>query len=156
PSDQLARRPKALRGGTLAGGYRPQQRESEHEKLVEGEAFPPHFGLWTRAGPVDRAQCVRAQRHALGSQQRRRQLLAHGTDVAERLCVQVSEFLLCDVFRGGINGCEITRLGVSVEVVRADSEPVPVRATSDAYRRAADELRLEPRLVEPRRPDLTG
>src|SRR4029077_20879186 len=41
-----------------------------------------------------------------------------------------------------------------VEVVRGHGEAVPVGTATDAQLRTGHELRLEPRLVEPRRPEL--
>jgi hypothetical protein len=49
---------------------------------------------------------------------------------------------------------EVARLGLAVEVVRGDREAVPVRPASNSHGRTRNELRLEPRLVEPRRLDL--
>ncbi len=84
------------------------------------------------------------------------QVLSDIADALECLRVQVAELLLRHVFGGGVDGSEVACLGLAVEVVRGDRETVPVRAAADANARAGDELRLEPRLVEPGRLDLPG
>ncbi len=105
---------------------------------------------------MDRHERVRAGREPLRDEQRRRHVVAEIADELERLRVEIAQLLLSDVLGGGIHRGEIGCLHVAVQVVRRDGEAVPVRATSNADRRAGDELRLEPRLVEPGRPDLAG
>jgi hypothetical protein len=53
--DELSRRADGLRRGALTRDGSAQQRETENEQLVEGEAHPPHLGLgqrpWSVYGP---------------------------------------------------------------------------------------------------------
>ena len=105
---------------------------------------------------MNRYDRVRAGRKPLGDEQRRRHVVAEIADELERLRVEIAQLLLCEVLGCGVDGREVACLHVAVQVVRRDGEAMPVRAASNPDRRTGDELRLEPRLVEPRRLDLTG
>ena len=100
----------------------------------------------------------RARPRAIGRrsrcEQRRGKLLP---DVARpsSACAWRSRSFFCATSSvAGIDRREVARLRLAVEVVRRHGEAMPVRTTADANGRARHELRLEPRLVEPRRLDL--
>ena len=147
--------PSGCADALLARGRRAREREPEHEELVEREPRPPDLGLGERARAVDRDE--RIARGAGGAPRASSAAGRSSPDVAdevERLRVEVAELLLRDVLRRRVDGREVAGLRLAVEVVRGDGEAVAVRAAPEADARAGRELRLEPRLVEPRRLDL--
>src|SRR5262245_39078665 len=154
--DELSRRAEWLRRRAFAGCRRTQQGQPKDEQLVEGEARPPDLGLRQRSRAVYGPERIGAHREPLSGEQLGGQVVSEVEHELEYLVVQVAQPLLRDVLRCGIDGREVARLGLAVEVVRRDREAVPVRAPADAEGRSRNELRLEPRLVEPRRLDLAG
>ena len=155
PGHELARGAERLRRRDRAGGGVPQERQPEDRELVEREPRAAHLCLRERSRSVNHGERVRAQRKALRREHGRRQVVSDVADELERLGMDVAERLLRDVLRRGVDGRQVAGLGVAVEVVRGHGEAVPIGASADAERRTGHELRLEPRLVEPRGPDLS-
>jgi hypothetical protein len=151
---ELTRRAQRLCRGALARGRRSSERQPEDEQLVEGETDASDLGLGQRARAMDRMERVRSKREAFRGEQLRRKIVANGTNTLERLQVQVTKLLLGEVLGGRVDRCEVSRLGLAVQIVRRDGEAELVRTAADPDLGARDELPLEPRLVEPRRLDL--
>ena len=106
------------------------------------------------AGDGSRGERVRSEREAFRGEQRRGKIVPDGANELERLQVEVAELLLREILGRRVDRGEVAGLGLAVEVVRGDRESVAVRTTADPESRPGDELRLEPRLVEPRCLDL--
>ena len=152
--NELARLAERLRRCTLTRGGRTQESEPEDQELVECEPRPPDLGFRERTRTMHDRQRVRSSRQAFGCEQRSGKLFPDVEHPFERLLVEVTELLLRDVLGGGIDRREVARLRLAVQVVRRHGEAMSVRTAADSNGRARHELRLEPRLVEPRRLDL--
>ena len=135
--DELARLAERLGGRALARGRRAQEREPEDEELVEREPRPPDLGLGERPRAMHDGERVRADREALGREQRRRAGRRRRREHARAPARGGRGAVFCATSSvGGIDGCEVARLRLAVEVVRGDGEAVPVRTAPDANRRA--------------------
>ena len=97
---------------------------------------------------------VRAERQRLAGAHRRREWLADVTGQGQHLFRQRSQRLLREVGGRRVDGREVGRLDrlADVEGRHLEAEAVPPAANPEAGARG--QLRLEPRLVEPRRTDL--
>ncbi len=104
---------------------------------------------------MDRDERVRAQRQLVAHPEVGREGLAGVPCEPENLRAELAQPLLREVLGRRVHRCEVGRLGLPVEVVRGDGEPELVRAASQPDLGAGAESLLEPRLVEPRRLDLT-
>src|SRR5262245_7136380 len=104
---------------------------------------------------MDRHQRVATQRHPLGGQKLRRQVVTDVADDLESLGVEIAELLLRDVLARRIDRREVPRFRLPVEVVRGNGEAVAIRLPPNADVRPWRELALEPGLVEPAGLDLT-
>ena len=99
-------------------------------------------------------ECVGAERQELVRSETCRQRVALGAHLLERRTHERAQLLLRERLAGGIHGRVVGRLRYLAEVVRLHLEPVAIRLAAQAHLRPGRELRLEPRLVEPRRLDL--
>src|SRR5262249_25250070 len=75
--------------------------------------------------------------------------------VCERGFHDSAQLLLCQLLARRVDRGEVRGVGCVAEVVRLDGEAEAVPATTEPEPGAGDELALEPRLVEPRRTELT-
>ena len=154
--DELRRRRQRLGDEHLPLGGAASQRQLEREQLVEGQAPASPLRLLLRARAMEANQGVRAQRQALGRSRACRQRLASVADEGERRVRDGAQRLLRQVCRRRVDRREVRGLDGVADVVRGDLEPEAVRLAPEPESCAGDELRLEPRLVEPGRPDLAG
>ncbi len=153
--DELPRLAERLRRGALARGGRPRERESEDEELVEREPHASDLRLGERARTMDGDERIRPHRQALGREHRGGQILS---DVADTLRAPAR------AGRGASSASRPRRPGRRVRsraVSASPSRSYEETANPCLFARprmriacAGDELRLEPRLVEPGRLDL--
>ncbi len=98
---------------------------------------------------------VPSQRQPLRDPQAGRELVAPGARRRESCLADRAQLLLGEVLGGRVDRREVGRVRGIAEVVRLDREAVPVLSAAQPGGDARGQLRLEPRLVEPRGPDLT-
>ncbi len=115
-----------------AGRGVPKEREPEDQELVEREPRAAHLCLRERSRSVDHRERVRAQRKALRREHGRGKVVSDVADELERVGVDAAERLLRDVLGRGVDGRQVSGLGVAVEVVRGHGEAVPIGTSTDA------------------------
>ena len=123
-------------------------------ELVEGEPPACPLGLVLRARTVETDERVGTEGKRLGRAHRGGQRLAAVAGERERRLAQAPQRLLRQVGGRRVDGGEVRGLRDVADVVRRDLEAVAVRLPPQAQAGARHEPRLEPRLVEPGRPDL--
>ena len=155
---QLARRRQRLGDERLALGGPARERELEDEELVEGEPPPALLGLLRRARPVQRRRARRpeaAGRSAAASAAGSASPSARGRARAPRRRARAAASARAPRWPG-----RRARSRPSPSPRRGRSSRPGSRSGSSFPRsadaRAGRQLRLEPRLVEPRRADLAG
>ncbi len=153
---ELAAGRQRLGDQLLALGRPARERELEDEELVEGEPLPGLLGLCERAGAVQGNERVGPERQGLGGGEPGRERVSLRPDERERLAHERAQLLLRERLACGVDGCVVGGLRHLAEVVALDLEAEAVQLAPQAHARAGSELRLEPRLVEPRRADLAG
>ena len=154
PGRELRGRRKRLGDERLALRGPPAKGELEREELVERQPAPGALGIVLAAGPVDADERIGPERQGVVGADRRGQRLAGVPRARQRRLGQRAKRLLRQIRSRGIDRREVGGLHRVAEVERRHLEPEPVRLPAHADVRSRDELRLEPRLVEPRGADL--
>ena len=126
------------------------------DQLVEGEPRSRALGLFGRARMMERHECVRPERQLLAHTHRARKRVSSGAGEHERAVRNRAKLLLGEIGGRRVHRREVGGLRRVSEVVRLHLEAESIPLAADAELRAGRQPRLEPRLVEPRRPDLSG
>ena len=146
-----ARRP-AARARLPCARARVGGRGARRRRAASGPPRPP-------ASERGRCRATSASARSgsrLGGGERGRERISLRPDESERLAHERAQLLLRERLAGGVDGCVVGGLRHLAEVVALDLEAEAVQLATQAHARAGSQLRLEPRLVEPRRADLAG
>ena len=149
--EQLSRFTERLGDRRLARADGARDAELENEQLLEGEPHACALRLLERTRPVESMQRVDLQRQALLLPQRRGERIR---DVPrERGEHELAQLLRRHVLAGGIDGDEFGVPGR--RLVRPHSEGAATKRADQPQSHSGSKLLRDPRLVEPRRADLT-
>ena len=151
---QGARGRKRLGDERLALDRASPERELERDELVEREPAARLLRVVLSAGPVDPDESIRAEREALAEPHARGERLATGAREGKRRLRHRAEGLLGEIGRGRVDGREVGGLDRLADVVGRDLEAEAILLAAEPKSRSGRQPGLEPRLVEPRGPDL--